>query len=1000
MKKPEISPSPSPAKSNGLLNRARNGLLSVFAIASPVPTAENHELPEEPDSFAHPAIQPEKISEDSRPKQLADFLNFLAKSSYAFSDKTDFLDKLMAFVTGDRQDGSASPIPIDHQTKTRIRIEILHFSGTQGKTPVPDFISDERFMACLRACNGDPRREEAMKQILTDIQSLVRSVYGLLPNPGEKEASSFRERMIKMASEHPQLRKEVLFPFRKFRQRVLAQKEASGSDPATLSFKDFLLNERSISKGDLFNQLPELLQEGSLKDLDLTFPKGDWIHAFVEVGVARERQKTLKASVRSRVRETLSFPAPIAEPATIELTTDHLGFHAPRASEAIQSLIVLKNTPGSDSVLLPLVSALFMDLGLDLGPDAIRSLSEVADILPHIHTRFPTMEHLTQFLAGLETHFRKSSSHNPDLWLLICSSKKPYSAFTIDKIQAFYSRRFARSHEAMILLKPTEQDIENILHSFYSLRPGDFPKELVYSIFSLYPNELDILRIQEFLSAPDQSHLIRKAIENCATLILSKENVPEVADELFPDILESFKQGTRHSVMEMVSNHHRIRSRKAFEHSTRSADRLIQSNRTHALAHMARFEGLLPHEAPHRLSDEEYGARFRSTEAGFYSTNFDLAQVGLTDLWLKNAAGGYVFQDENGVDSPSVDQKTNFAKIRQFCVNGILNTLAPARDPGSADYSPDHFYFSKSGTSAFELVSEHMAPGDVVLSGCEEYRHLQSVMAKRGVETVPMPDLRGIDPLEHQKQLLRIINENERIRFMLVSDVTRRGSLMPLEAFADIRRYFQDLKRPLYLLQDGCQSFGRRVSLLTRAMPDAYFTSGFKGADAGGGGFAILSNSFIKSIGMKQITGGSDDPDLMTRLLIAANPMALGLRDTLLTLPQREAALRDLSCKFVQMVHAINAHEPGRIHWVYPSHDILDANHNPIPEKMTGVFECEIRGLSRAQVSRFAARFGVHIAPTYADPASDASFRIAFHPHMGNESILILGYVLAHCGKA
>ncbi|MBI5421705.1 hypothetical protein HZA44_01050, partial [Candidatus Peregrinibacteria bacterium] len=723
------------------------------------------------------------------------------------------------------------------------------------------------------------------------------------------------------------------------------------------------------------------------------------IHAFLEASVARERRKSLKSSVRTSVRDALSPSAPMADSASVELTSEHFGFHAPRASEAIQHLIALKNIPGSDSTLLPLVSALFADLGFEVGSDALQSLSDVTDLLPHIHTRFPTLAHLTQFLAGLETNFRKSVGHNPDLWLLVCSATNPTSASSIEKIQALHSHRFVRSNETTILLKPTEQDIENVLHSFYSLRPGDIPKELVYSIFSLYPNELDILRIQEFLSAPEQAHLIRKAIENCATLILSKENVSGVADELFPDILESFKQGARHSVMEMVSNHHRIRSRKAFEHSTRSSDRLIQSNRTHALAHMARFEGLLGQEAPHRLSDEEYGARFRSTEAGFYSTNFDLAQVGLTDLWLKNAAADYVFQDENGVDSPSIDQKTNYAKIRHACVNGILNTLAPVRDPGSMDYSPDHLHFSKSGSSAFELISEYMAPGDIVLSGREEYRHLQRILEKKGVGTLPMPDLRGADPLEFQKQLLRIINENERIRFMLVSDVTRRGTLMPLEAFADIRRYFQDLKRPLYLLQDGCQSFGRRVSPLTRAMPDAYFTSGFKGADAGSGGFAIFSNSFIKSIGSKQITGGSDDPDLMTRLLIAANPMALGLRDTLLTLPQREAALRDLSCKFVHLVHAINAHEPGRIRLVYPSHGILDSNHHPIPEKMTGIFECEISGLNRVQVSRFAARVGVHIASTYDDPASDASFRIAFHPHMGNESILILGYVLAHCGK-
>ncbi len=61
---------------------------------------------------------------------------------------------------------------------------------------------------------------------------------------------------------------------------------------------------------------------------------------------------------------------------------------------------------------------------------------------------------------------------------------------------------------------------------------------------------------------------------------------------------------------------------------------------------------------------------------------------------------------------------------------------------------------------------------------------------------------------------------------------------------------------------------------------------------------------------------------------------------------------------------------------------------------MTGIFECEVEGVRRSDISKFAKAYGVYIADRYGDETSKSSFRIAFHPYMSNDSIKLLGYVL------
>jgi hypothetical protein len=56
--------------------------------------------------------------------------------------------------------------------------------------------------------------------------------------------------------------------------------------------------------------------------------------------------------------------------------------------------------------------------------------------------------------------------------------------------------------------------------------------------------------------------------------------------------------------------------------------------------------------------------------------------------------------------------------------------------------------------------------------------------------------------------------------------------------------------------------------------------------------------------------------------------------------------------------------------------------------------------VKRSEVCKFAKSVGVHIAENYSEPYSkDYSFRIAFHPYMGNDSLKLLGYVLAYASR-
>jgi len=65
--------------------------------------------------------------------------------------------------------------------------------------------------------------------------------------------------------------------------------------------------------------------------------------------------------------------------------------------------------------------------------------------------------------------------------------------------------------------------------------------------------------------------------------------------------------------------------------------------------------------------------------------------------------------------------------------------------------------------------------------------------------------------------------------------------------------------------------------------------------------------------------------------------------------------------------------------------------------EISPIFECRIEGIPFGKVQKVARDYGVVINKYFEGWDDGNSFRICFHPFMGNDSVKILGKVLERC---
>ena len=165
--------------------------------------------------------------------------------------------------------------------------------------------------------------------------------------------------------------------------------------------------------------------------------------------------------------------------------------------------------------------------------------------------------------------------------------------------------------------------------------------------------------------------------------------------------------------------------------------------------------------------------------------------------------------------APEAEEKISY-QMPTFYLNGNLIHFAAYKNHIG-------IYPTPSGTEAFNLIlSVTKGQGSMMVTS-EEYSTLWS---GKNVKAVVYP--MGFDndiPSEALKRLLDFLEKNENVRYMLISDVSRFGTLYPMGLFQQAREILRSQGRPLDLIVDGAQSFGRRETDLGQIQPDAYLAS-------------------------------------------------------------------------------------------------------------------------------------------------------------------------------
>lgn len=433
--------------------------------------------------------------------------------------------------------------------------------------------------------------------------------------------------------------------------------------------------------------------------------------------------------------------------------------------------------------------------------------------------------------------------------------------------------------------------------------------------------------------------------------------------------------------------------------------------RAEAIAAMEPFSTFADIQNPYSLSDEEFRERFNPLPDNFpfHSTHFDAAFVGIVESALAAKA------DELKVSVGSPD----WNKLRLDTGRSIIRWL----DPGygaphlvdSVENAGDQIYFSDSGSAGFDWFAERAIIGsglEVLTTGEEYFPMLEANLGlKEGADFHRLPNFNG-DPDLYCQAIERAFVENPRIGYLLVSNLSRMGTLFPLTKILEMRDRLRQKQpsRPFHVIVDACQGFGRRRFRPEELTFDVLLASSGKGTEVGHAGFVLLSKNFLRSQQGKRCNpmdfNGTKPPDNFGILNVACSePARFGLRGHI-PLKERERILRGLSVSFVRLVDALNRAnglnqgDLGHIHLLGTPEWARMPNGDPDPERLTPIFLVRVEGIHRSYVCKYARDHGVFIGDHEIVPGDSETFRITLHPRMDGDSLKALGYVLRTTGAS
>ncbi len=382
---------------------------------------------------------------------------------------------------------------------------------------------------------------------------------------------------------------------------------------------------------------------------------------------------------------------------------------------------------------------------------------------------------------------------------------------------------------------------------------------------------------------------------------------------------------------------------------------------------------------PFPMSDEEMKNSF-FTEApashAHLTTYFGSAFKGLVDRELVRQIS------EKATFAIKKHGKHGWKKLLADMQVKVARALDPLRSPGrDPRFMSNKISFHENCSEAFQkLMLASMRNGDRVLAASEEFNPMLNDMIKHGVKVEQLKTYRG------QEAFLRAVERelsSSKFDYILVSEVSRMGTVYPLEAIHQIR---QGLSTRPKLIVDAAQSAGRWQHNMFSCQADAVVLSTSKGS-ATGPGMGVLAVTDELSSPTFDNNGTRHH---IPHAAYAMSPSGLLTRENqpqILTPYQRQSTVSHLSGKFIELRDSINAqHGSSAV-------ELL----NPFGPKQLGhAVEIKIKGVKREYFAHIAELHGVYVDSDYG-VADDESIRIAFHPYMNNKSLLILGGVIEHC---
>ena len=587
-------------------------------------------------------------------------------------------------------------------------------------------------------------------------------------------------------------------------------------------------------------------------------------------------------------------------------------------------------------------------------------------------------------------------------------------------------------HERMASLRIPEQtsaDLENRIRKFllskFGLENNDVTDDFIAGIILKSDGDTRMLKRVLLTELSENETMLEKAVSRCAKITmgveLEKEDLVELITTYRSRIVQSVSGGRTIDLVESIRNNEMIVD---LVEANGKLSKIAKTRRNEALTGVLQVNEYASvfrdwEDNPCSLSDTEMSEIFQreTTDNRFLTTFFDTAQFGLVNRFLEERAS-------------RIDKKnTDFDAFLKSCKTSVIGHFEPFDElatEGERRFVPENCIFTKNGTSAFRFFYDnYLKDDDSVLVTSEEYGEITHMMGGGGKEI----QLSALPVYEDKAEYLREIENrlrNSDINYILVSAVSRRGSVFPLEEINEARKRIEaETGRRIHLIVDGCQAVGRRALDFNDFEPDVFIASSQKGTDFGGPvGLLALSSDFISEKGKVEYdeTGkksvcplkdsnneevGTLNKTDMARFALGIAPESLGrlkIRNMkkeitakmLLSVEERQAANHGLACKFAKLARAMNKKTKGRFKILYPTM-IYGPNGTLNEDRLSNIFECKIRGLERKDVIEIAQTFGVTIQDFYDEAEKGVSFRIALHPFMNNNSLKILGYALHEC---